>query len=98
MDLGKINRIYRRSSINQLIFSAGMFVLIWINFTDGVAVFHLKSDYLDARYIFLFIGLTRIVDMGTGVNSQIIGTSTFWRFDFFSGIILIAFTLPMNYI
>lgn len=97
-DYGKISRIYHRSSINQLIFSAGMFVLIWINFTDGVTVFHLKSDYLDARYIFLFIGLTRIVDMGTGVNTQIIGTSTFWRFDFFSGIILIALTLPMNYI
>jgi O-antigen/teichoic acid export membrane protein len=97
-DYEKIKRIYHRSSINQLIFSAGMFVLIWINFTDGVTVFHLKSDYLDARYIFLFIGLTRIVDMGTGVNSQIIGTSTFWKFDFFSGIILIALTLPMNYI
>jgi O-antigen/teichoic acid export membrane protein len=97
-DYAKINRIYDRSSINQLIFSAGMFVLIWINFTDGVTVLHLKTAYLDARYVFLFIGLYRIVDMGTGLNAQIIGTSTFWRFDFFSGIILIALTLPMNYL
>ena len=36
--------------------------------------------------------------MGTGVNSQIIGTSTFWRFDFISGIILLAITLPFNYL
>jgi hypothetical protein len=36
--------------------------------------------------------------MGTGVNSQIIGTSTFWRFDFFSGILLICVTLPTNYL
>ncbi|MDP4150025.1 MAG: polysaccharide biosynthesis C-terminal domain-containing protein [Bacteroidota bacterium] len=97
-DYAKINRIYHRSSINQLIFSVGIFILIWINFTDGVITFHLKPDYFAARYIFLFIGLTRIVDMGTGVNTQIIGTSTFWRFDFLTGIILIALTLPFNYL
>jgi O-antigen/teichoic acid export membrane protein len=97
-DYGKINRIYHRSSINLLIFSVGMFILIWINFTDGVLTFHLKSEYLDARYVFLFIGLMRIVDMGTGLNSQMIATSTFWRFDFFTGIILVVLTLPLNYI
>jgi O-antigen/teichoic acid export membrane protein len=96
-DYKKIDRIYHRSSINQIIFSVGMFILIWVNFTDGVLTFHLKPDYLAARYIFLFIGLTRIVDMGTGVNSQIIATSTFWRFDFITGLLLMLFTLPMNY-
>jgi hypothetical protein len=40
----------------------------------------------------------RIVDMGTGVSSQIINTSTRWRFDFFTGIILLSITLPLNYI
>jgi len=95
---GRINRIYQRSSINQLIFSAGMFVLIWINFTDGVLTFDMKRDFLLAQPVFFYIGLTRIVDMGTGVNTQIIGTSTFWRFDFFTGIVLILLTLPANYI
>ena len=97
-DFKKINRIYHRSSINQLIFAAGMYVLIWINFTDGVFTFHLKPAYLEARNVFLFLGLMRIVDMGTGVNSQIIATSTLWRFEFFTGIILLAFSLPLNYI
>jgi len=97
-DYAKIQRIYHRSSINQLIFSVGIFILIWINFTDGVFTFGLKTTYLNAQYVFLFIGLTKIIDMGTGVNSQIIGTSTFWRFDFFTGVILVALTLPLNYI
>ncbi len=97
-DMKKIDRIYHSSSINQLIFSIGMFSLIWLNFTDAVFTFHLQSGYLDAKWIFFFIGLMRIVDMGTGVNTQIIGTSTLWRFDFITGIILLALTLPMNYI
>jgi O-antigen/teichoic acid export membrane protein len=36
--------------------------------------------------------------MGTGLNSQIIGTSTLWRFEFFTGMILLAITLPLNYV
>jgi O-antigen/teichoic acid export membrane protein len=97
-DLGKIDLIYRRSSINQFIFSIGIFILVWVNFTDGVTAFHLQSIYLDARHVFLFVGLRLIVDMGTGVNGQIIATSTFWRFDFFSGMLLVILTLPLNYI
>jgi O-antigen/teichoic acid export membrane protein len=97
-DHGKINRIYQRSSINQLIFAVAMFSLIWLNFTDGVLTFHLKQGYLDARIIFLFVGFTKIIDMGTGVNGQIIGTSIYWKVEFISGMILLALTLPLNYI
>ncbi len=97
-DMEKIQRVYHRSSINQIIFSAGMFTLIWLNFADGVFTFHLQKDYLAAKEIFLFIGLMRIIDMGTGVNAQIIGTSTKWRFDFLTGVILLALTLPLNYL
>ena len=97
-DYTRLNQIYQRSSINQLLFSVGMFVLIWINFTDGVFTFNLQENYLSARYVFLFIGLMRIIDMGTGVNSQIIATSTYWRFEFFTGIILLSLTIPLNYI
>jgi hypothetical protein len=39
----------------------------------------------------------RILDMGTGVNAQIIATSTFWKFEFFTGMILLAMALPLNY-
>ncbi|MDB5277005.1 MAG: lipopolysaccharide biosynthesis protein [Ferruginibacter sp.] len=97
-DMVRINRIYKQSSINQLIFAVGMFSLIWLNFTDAVFTFHMQKGYIDAQWVFFFIGLMRIVDMGTGVNSQIIATSTRWRFEFFTGIILLLVTLPLNYI
>ena len=96
-DMSRINRIYHSSSINQLIFSAGMFALIWLNFSDAVFTFRLQAGYIEAMWVFFYIGLMRIIDMGTGVNSQIIGTSTFWRFDFLTGIILLSLTLPLNY-
>jgi O-antigen/teichoic acid export membrane protein len=96
-DYKKINLIYHRSSINQLIFSVAMFCLIWMNFEDGIHTFQLRETYLQAKWIFFFIGLSRIIDMGTGVNAQIIGTSTFWRFEFTTGLILLALILPLNW-
>ncbi|MBA3674864.1 MAG: polysaccharide biosynthesis C-terminal domain-containing protein, partial [Chitinophagaceae bacterium] len=35
--------------------------------------------------------------LGTGVNSQIIGTSIHWRFEFISGMILLTLAIPLNY-
>ncbi|MER3471818.1 MAG: polysaccharide biosynthesis protein [Chitinophagaceae bacterium] len=96
-DYGRLNRIYQRSSINQLLFSIAMFCLIWLNFDDGIHTFQLQEKYTAAKWIFFYIGLAKIVDMGTGLNAQIIATSNFWRFEFLTGIFLLLFTLPMNY-
>jgi O-antigen/teichoic acid export membrane protein len=96
-DLPRIQRIYQRSSINQLVFSCGLYVLIVINFIDAVNSFHLQADYLNGFYVFLLLGAVKIIDMGTGVNAQIIGTSTYWKFEMFSGIILLLLILPLNY-
>jgi len=97
-DHKKINRIYQRSSINQLIFSAAMFCLVWLNYNDAIDSFKLQAEYKIVLDVFLFMGLMRIVDMGTGVSGQIIATSTFWRFDFITGVILLIIMLPLNWI
>ena len=97
-DYGKINRIYQRSSINQLIFSAAMFCLIWLNYNDAIDSLNLQPEYKAAIPVFIFMGLMRIVDMGTGVSGQIITTSTSWRFDFITGIVLLALMLPLNWV
>jgi len=75
-----------------------MFSLVWLNFEDGIFTFHLQNGYIDAKWVFFFIGLMRIVDMGTGVNAQIISTSTLWKFEFYTGVVLLSITLPLNYI
>jgi O-antigen/teichoic acid export membrane protein len=93
----KINTIYHRSSINQLLFACGMFALVWLNFDYAVDSFNLKASFHQAKPVFLFIGLMRIIDMGTGVSSQIIGTSTYWRFEFFTGVMLLMLAMPLNY-
>ncbi len=36
--------------------------------------------------------------MGTGLNAQVIATSSLWRFEFYTGVILVVLTLPLNYV
>lgn len=94
---GLLDRVYKRSSINLLIFSSGIFLLIALNYKDAIITFDLNRDYLLGFNAFLFLGATRIVDMGTGVNTEIIGTSNYWRFQLISGIILLVTMLPLTY-
>ena len=97
-NMALLQKIYQRSSINQLIFACAIFLLIWMNFTDAINTFGVKPAYLEAAWIFFILGLTKIIDMGTGVNAQIIATSTYWKFELVSGVILLLVMLPLTYI
>jgi O-antigen/teichoic acid export membrane protein len=92
----QLQRIYQRSSINQLVFATGLFILIALNYKEAIITFKLKDTYLAGFNAFLLLGIMRIVDMGTGVNAQIITTSNYWRFELVSGVILIIIMLPLT--
>lgn len=96
-DMTTIELLYKRSSINQLIVGAGLLVLLVINYSDAVLTFNLKSTYLQAFSVVTLLGLTKLIDMGTGVNSQIIVTSPKWRFELVSYVILLTLMLPLSY-
>jgi O-antigen/teichoic acid export membrane protein len=93
-----LQKIYQRSSINLLIFASGIFALIALNYKEAIITFQLKDTFLLGFNAFVLLGLTRVVDMGTGLNSQIIATSTYWKFELISGIVLLVFLLPLTYI
>ncbi len=96
-NIALLQRIYQRSSINLLIFACGIFLLIWMNFSDAVSTFNLDPKYQTAIWVFFILGITRIIDMGTGVNSQMLITSNHWRFELLSGVVLLALMLPLTY-
>lgn len=95
-DMGTIDRIYKRSSLNLLLVSIFIFSLIWINYDNAIEALNADPIFLQGKWVVFFLALKNIIDMGTGVNGQIIATSTYWRFDFFSGIILLLLAVPLN--
>jgi O-antigen/teichoic acid export membrane protein len=93
----EISRIYKRSSINLLCFSLLVFFCIWLNYNQAIRFFNINLDYLGARWVFFLLGVTAIIETGTGVNAQIIGTSTYWRFELWTSLLLTALIIPLSY-
>lgn len=93
----EIQRIYFRSSINLLLISFFIFGNIWLNIDDAYQVFGFNKAYQSGKYVVLLLGITKIIDMGTGVNSQLLYTSPSWKFEFYAGVLLLALALPLNY-
>lgn len=94
----EINRIYQRSSINMLLMSLFIFSCILLNVQDLFLLLKINDDYSAAINLIVVLGLVRVIDAGTGVNGTIIATSNFWKFDFFSGVLMLAIRLPLTYI
>ena len=93
----EINRIYQRSSINMLAFSLFVFFCIWLNFEQAIQVLHINPEYLQGRWVFFILGLVTIIETGTGVNGQIIATSTYWRFELWTSLLLTIMIIPLSY-
>jgi O-antigen/teichoic acid export membrane protein len=96
-DYKEINRIYQRSCINLLLMSVFIFGNLWLNVQQGIVVLDIQKQYSEGLGVLLILGMVRIIDAGTGLNALVINTSTFWRFDFYSGVVLLAFRLPLTY-
>ncbi len=96
-NLVEIERIYQRSCINLLLIALFIFGNLWLNAYQGIQVLHIQKEYEGGMAVIFILGMVRIIDAGTGLNNMVINTSTYWRFDFYSGVILLGLRLPLTY-
>ncbi len=95
-DVATIDIIYSKSSINQLLVGGLIFIIIGVNL-DHVYQF-LPKEYHAGIYVFLFIGLAKMIDMTAGLNAAIIRTSPWYRFDLYATVLLVLLTIGTNLI
>jgi O-antigen/teichoic acid export membrane protein len=95
-NLAEIERIYKRSAINLLLMCLFLFFNIWLNYDDGLKFLHLYEKFAGGKTVFLILGIYNILELGTGLNASLLVTSPAWRFDFYSGVILLALSIPLN--
>ena len=95
-DLTTIKEVYAKSCLNQFLLAVYLFLGVWLNIDF---VFELiPNEYSAGKYVILFIGIGQLFDMLTGVNTEIISTSKYFRYNtfFIAGLILLVIVL--NYI
>ena len=93
-DMDGLRRISRQVSLAGLIVGCYLFLVIWVNLGN---IFSLMPDaYASGRWVFLFLGLGRIVDMYSGLNGTVLVTSKKYRYDFSFSLLLVGLTVTTN--
>ncbi len=95
-DFKPLNSIYKKSCVNMGVSAGFVFLIIWVNISSYIQI--LPEGYSDIKYVMLFLGLGRFFDSLTGTNAQIIGLSKYYRFNLYSGVLLIGITASLNWI
>lgn len=93
-DISTVDRIYKKSSINQLVAATIVLILIWGNI-DNILSF-LPEAYYEGKYVILFISLSYLVLMGGGASSEIIQFSKHYKAYTMLMVLLIASIVIFN--
>ncbi len=96
-DIPQVDALYNKSSLNLLIFGVLLFALVMASIID---LFHLMPgddfDIYSGYYIVMAIGLAKLVDMATSINSQIINYSKYYRFNVVAILLMAVINIILN--
>ncbi len=92
----KIADLYQRTSILQFIVGLYLLACIWASIDDLFQLIPNGELYAVGKYVVLFIGLAKVVDMLTSINNEIIINSAYYRFNFYAMPLLAVLTILTN--
>ena len=93
-DLANIKKVYHKTCLNQYII--GLYLLLGIFLCMDQIMNLLPTEYSEARYVILLVGLGYFIDLATGVNGTIISTSIHFRYDTWFMLLLVIVTVISN--
>jgi O-antigen/teichoic acid export membrane protein len=97
-DSSQIEDIYKKSSLNLLLVGCFLFLLIWCNLDFIYQIIPKHEIYETGRWVVLMVGISKIIDMGTGLNSEILINSKYYRYDLLFYVILAVGIVVCNLI
>jgi O-antigen/teichoic acid export membrane protein len=93
-DIQKIRRIYQKTALTLIIFGAGIWCILLLNAGNLIQFFGEKYSALTS--LLILIGVAKLVDLGTGLNAQILLSSKYWKVDFITSMGFVILSVPLN--
>ncbi|MGB0423630.1 MAG: lipopolysaccharide biosynthesis protein [Flavobacteriales bacterium] len=90
-----LKHVYQQSSRMQLLLGGGLFACIWVSISELMQLFPAK--FQGAELVVLFIGLSKLFYMATGVSGGMIVYSEYYKKNLGLNIGLIVLTIVTNY-
>lgn len=95
-DQQQIQRLYQKSSVNQLIAGAFLFLGVWCNIDLIFQIIPKGEIFSAGKWVVFIIAMSRVTDMANGINSEIVVNSKYYRFDLFTMVLLAFLTVFLN--
>ncbi len=94
-DMDKIEALYQKSSL-QLLIASGFLVMLLVVNLDAFLM-QLPPEYQAAKWVVILLCLSKMIDMATSINGEIIQTSRYYRFNLYLILSLLVLTIACNY-
>lgn len=93
-DRKTLKDIYEKSCLTLFVIGSFLFLGIWLNIGNIMQIIGL--DYLSGKWVIFFIGLGCLLDMATGANSSLMGTSKYYKVQSYLLLILVVVLVALN--
>jgi len=95
-EMDEVNRLYKRTSNNLFVAGVLIFGLIWMNLESLFSLMVNGENLIVLQSIFVFLGLTRIIDMTTALNFSITSYSKHFRYNILFISLLSVLNISLN--
>lgn len=94
-DLKNLQSIYEKSALNMLIIGGYLFIVGWACL-DSALEFEKLQSYAYGKYVFFFLGVGKLIELSTGVNSEIISASEKYKYNTYFNFLLAILAIVLN--
>lgn len=91
----KIQQIFTKSAVTQLMFGTVILVLAWVSLDQIFSL--VKPEYMAGKIALIIIGLGKLYDLGSGINTLILSYSKYYKYDSILAISFIALLFGLNW-
>ncbi|MFT6151054.1 MAG: O-antigen/teichoic acid export membrane protein [Flavobacteriales bacterium] len=80
-DIEGVSALYKKASITLFIFGLGVFFSLWFLLDDILSLTKYSEQLKVGKYVFLYLGIAKLFDMITSINTYILVYSKYYRFN-----------------
>ena len=95
-NLPMIKTIYKKASLNLLIIGSLIIMCGWFCFDQLASISSNPDAFLGTKMVFLVLGITKLIDLGTSVNSLVIAYSDNYKYNLIFVLILGVVNVILN--
>ncbi len=96
-NLTNIRTIYTKSALNLLIIGTFLFLGVWCNIDSIFEIIPHSEVYKNGKLVVFLVGIYSVVDMGTGLNSEILRNSPYFKSDMYFNFLRLILLGIFNY-